>query len=313
MSIDWKAEYLKSVESGCITLDELREARAELDATNRQVEILSDALAESRREVAAIKQARSARQEHEPENEPFVSLASVQERTDYEVHLNHCNIGECEGVCKYLDDDCPALKHADMKAKWDRPTPPAAPVQDLPFGVGGGLVAIKTLLSRDPCVHANTAIEMIDAILKEHPAAQHEPENEPYVSLASVQPVQATMKLESSGPGHGPAPNQKLSVRHVSLIDAGKTPPAAPVQPVQEPEIVQRVKRYAGQTMRTARNPNITARECIELANWIVANTTPPPAQPAVPDAMTSADIQEHIEYVAGWNDCRQAMMEMMK
>jgi hypothetical protein len=53
MSIDWKAEYLKSVESGCITLDELREARAELDATNRQVEILSDALAESRREVAA--------------------------------------------------------------------------------------------------------------------------------------------------------------------------------------------------------------------------------------------------------------------
>jgi hypothetical protein len=41
----------------------------------------------------------------------------------------------------------------------------------LPFGVGGGLVAIKTLLSRDPCVHANTAIEMIEAILKEHPAA----------------------------------------------------------------------------------------------------------------------------------------------
>jgi hypothetical protein len=56
-------------------------------------------------------------------------------------------------------------------------TPPAAqpaPVQDLPFGVGGGLVAIKTLLSRDPCVHANTAIEMIDAILKEHPAAQRQ-------------------------------------------------------------------------------------------------------------------------------------------
>jgi hypothetical protein len=51
---DWKAEYLKSVESGCITLDELRETLAELDATNRQVEILSDELAESRREVAAL-------------------------------------------------------------------------------------------------------------------------------------------------------------------------------------------------------------------------------------------------------------------
>jgi hypothetical protein len=51
-------------------------------------------------------------------------------------------------------------------------------------------------------------------------------------------------------------------------------------QPVQEPEIVQRVKRYAGQTMRTARNPNITARECIELANWLAANTTTPLAAP---------------------------------
>ena len=48
--VDWKAEYLKSVESGCITLDELREANAELAATNRQVEILSDALAESQRQ-----------------------------------------------------------------------------------------------------------------------------------------------------------------------------------------------------------------------------------------------------------------------
>jgi hypothetical protein len=120
--------------------------QAELDATNRQVEILSDALAESRREVTVLNAAQPAPvredwgpgphevhslpsepapvHEHEPENEPFVSLASVQERTDYAVHLNHCNIGECEGVCKYLDDDCPALKHADMKAKWDRPTPP---------------------------------------------------------------------------------------------------------------------------------------------------------------------------------------------
>jgi hypothetical protein len=53
-------------------------------------------------------------------------------------------------------------------------TPPAqpAPVQGLPFGVGGGLVAIKTLLGRDPCVHANTAIEMINAILNTHPASQ---------------------------------------------------------------------------------------------------------------------------------------------
>ncbi len=47
-----------------------------------------------------------------------------------------------------------------------------SPVQGLPFGVGGGLVAIKTLLSRDPCAHATVAIQMIDAILKEHPAKE---------------------------------------------------------------------------------------------------------------------------------------------
>ena len=41
--------------------------------------------------------------------------------------------------------------------------------------------------------------------------------------------------------------------------------------------------------------------------------TAPPAARPAIPDAMTSADIQENIEYVAGWNDCRQAMIKMMK
>jgi hypothetical protein len=40
---------------------------------------------------------------------------------------------------------------------------------------------------------------------------------------------------------------------------------------------------------------------------------TTQPAQPAVPDAMTSADIQEHIEYVAGWNECRQTMLEILK
>jgi hypothetical protein len=95
---------------------------------------------------------------------------------------------------------------------------------------------------------------------------EHEPENEPFVSLASV----------------------------------------------QEPEIVQRVKRYAGQTMRTARNPNITARECIELANWIVANTTPPPAQPAVPDAI-GPNEDELPAYAAGWNDCRAEMLKGMK
>jgi len=75
---------------------------------------------------------------------------------------------------KYIDGTPLANDIAVWMANFaqEHTTPPVAPVQDLPFGVGGGLVAIKTLLGRDPCVHENTAIEMIDAILKEHPAAQ---------------------------------------------------------------------------------------------------------------------------------------------
>jgi hypothetical protein len=53
---EWTASQLDRLEQlvALVRADE-REARAELDATNRQVEILSDALAESRREVAALK------------------------------------------------------------------------------------------------------------------------------------------------------------------------------------------------------------------------------------------------------------------
>jgi hypothetical protein len=82
---------------------------------------------------------------------------------------------------------------------------------------------------------------------------EHEPENEPFVSLASVQEPVAWMQSDEV---------------HISLWK----------------DDYHTIPLY-----------------------------TTPPAQPAVPDAMTSADIQEHIEYVAGWNDCRQAMMEMMK
>ena len=56
---------------------------------------------------------------------------------------------------------------------------PAQP-QALPFGVGGGLVAIRTLLSRDPCAHASIAIEMIDAILADQPAQPQQDAECPY-------------------------------------------------------------------------------------------------------------------------------------
>jgi hypothetical protein len=107
--------------------------------------------------------------------------------------------------------------------------------------------------------------------IKQALAAQqeHEPENEPYVSLASVQePVAWIYKGEPYFDG------DKWHKKY-ELTD-GK-----------------------------------------QLAFWKDKDAKPlyttPPAQPAVPDALTSADIQEHIEYVAGWNDCRAEMLKGMK
>jgi hypothetical protein len=136
--------------------------QAELEATNRQVEILSDALAEARREVAALKAVQPVAF-FDPQNgfywaKPTKVTAPLAVAVEpMPLYTTPQEIMCSTGLCHYK---------------------PAAAVQSLPFGVGGGLVAIKTLLSRDPCVHANTAIEMIDAILKEHPAAQR-----PWVGL----------------------------------------------------------------------------------------------------------------------------------
>jgi hypothetical protein len=127
--------------------------------------------------------------------------------------------------------------------------PPSAPAQDLPFGVGGGLVAIKTLLSRDPCVHANTAIEMIDAILKKHPAAQPAPtvqeppedeltqaliERDEYHAIADEL---AEMIAKITGEDIGEHTSANFPWRNA--LDAAENwlchPPAAQPAPVQEP------------------------------------------------------------------------------
>ena len=104
----------------------------------------------------------------------------------------------------------------------------AQPVQSLPFGVGGGLVAIKTLLSRDPCVHANTAIEMLDAILKEHPAAQPAPVQEP---VATLWQHGETGRTRITMPGD----ITDCDARWFKAADLYTTPPAAQPAPVQEP------------------------------------------------------------------------------
>ena len=80
------------------------------------------------------------------------------------------------------------------------------------------------------------------------------------------------------------------------LTDLYTTPPAAPA--------------LQAELEATNRQVEILSDALAESRREVAALKA---VQPAVPDAMTSADIQEHIEDVAGWNECRQAMLEMMK
>jgi len=144
----------------------------------------------------------------------------------------------------------------------------------LPFGVGGGLVAIKTLLSRDPCVHANTAIEMIDSILKEHPAA---PVQEPVAWTVSGKITDWSKDFSAYQTKHYTRPVY--------------TPPAAAVQEGRDWSLLEATQESLREHMA----------EIKRLKE----------AQPAVPDAIIEAG--ESPDYRDGWNDCRQAMLEILK
>jgi hypothetical protein len=81
----------------------------------------------------------------------------------------------------------------------------------------------------------------------------------PCIGLANAALDKKAENARELGLDYEPAPKQKLSVRHVSLIDEGKTS-----------------------------------------------------AQPAVPDAI-GPNEDELPAYAAGWNDCRQTMLEILK
>ena len=59
------------------------------------------------------------------------------------------------------------------------------------------------------------------------------------------------------------------------------------------------------------RDEILAATEWGHDADELAAMLTTPPAQPAVPDAI--ADSGENPDYRAGWNECRETMLEMMK
>ena len=397
---DWKAEYLKSVESGCITLDELREARAELDATNRQVEILSDALAESRREVAAIKQALE-QPVQEPDGCRHIReqdcLLDVDEKAWWSLVENRggcrCHISPPCGACSnpiseeelnevgYTYNTPTAAQPApDLQAEFEATNRQVEILSDALAESRREVAALKAV--QEPVAWMHT---MIDDVVVGHQPADLNVHPDRWMPLykdptpcqtceALARTVMMDQTAHDTTPPAPPAAQRQwvgltdeerdaiFELHHtrlggwdhggdeviydkhfedaVAAIEAKLKEKNTAAQPAPEQytaleqALTRLQKRYAELEAKAAAQPApvpltdeeidairfsiptkaVTQRD-FELARAIEAKLKQKnaAAQPAVPDAMTSADIQEHIEYVAGWNDCRAAMLEILK
>jgi hypothetical protein len=130
-------------------------------------------------------------------------------------------------------------------------------------------------------MHPEALQAVIDEAIKQALAAQPVP----------VQPVPWSQALESV------------------WAEPDDTPPAAQLAPLQEP-VAWWNGDYGSPVFAFKRDTpgiglgNLDARPLY---------TTPPAAQPAVPDAIHHTDLSEHPQYIEGRNDCRAEMLKGMK
>jgi hypothetical protein len=62
---------------------------------------------------------------------PVAKAALAQQEQDTAVHMTHCNQGEWVGVCKYGEEDCPALAQQEQEQE-----PVAWQVHPFDYGIG---------------------------------------------------------------------------------------------------------------------------------------------------------------------------------
>jgi hypothetical protein len=154
----------------------------------------------------------------------------------------------------------------------------------------------------------------------------------------NVRHGQATVRIVYTTPPAQPAPVQE-PVAYRGRLASGSywycntpqffdnaeplytTPPAQPA-PVQEP--LSELEKDAANLLFALHDawPYVHGHCTIESTKKAIqalmikhgdfADLQPPAAQPAVPDSIHHTDLSESLEYIQGWNDCRQAMLEMM-
>jgi hypothetical protein len=132
-------------------------------------------------------------------------------------------------------------------------------------------------------------------------------------------------KLYTTPPAQLPAvpKNRKASLRKLLLSEDGLT--AQECEWVNEVNEGDKVKLRGGQSVAVVKSvyrqkglaPDyytviLATGDTLDLSGDELADLYSPAAQPAVPDALFR-HAPEHPQYVEGWNDCRQAMLEMMK
>ena len=146
----------------------------------------------------------------------------------------------------------------------------------LPFGVGGGLVAIKTLLSRDPCAHANTAIQMIDAILAEQPASYKIRMDLP--ASISSEAIEADKLLK-------PQPAQQpTNCRHCGGADNVLCAGQCKVQPAQQEPVA-----WMTQARNFVHLMEFTEAEA-KLYGWSAVYTSPPAQRKPLTDMQVDGE-----------------------
>lgn len=141
---------------------------------------------------------------------------------------------------------------------------------------GGEVVTVTSKLG-DLCSFRSASVRKGDKLYTTPPASQEQAQQPSFEMPDLEASYKAADALYEIGYRHSgrhdfdPRGNAEWQ-RVVDMISASHAQQPKPKPMTDAPEIVERVMRYAGKTIREARNPCITARETIVLADWLASH-----------------------------------------